>query len=92
MPDIVSLFPPSKFQQLAGRLEPDEVRSRLKDLYPHEKRDRWFAEHPFHDSINDKTYVLSKGWGTKTESQLRRLSDAFPDAKVSFRKAEAEDG
>jgi hypothetical protein len=91
LPDIVNLFSPSKFLQLEGTLESNEVRSHLKELYPHEKRDRWFAEHPFHDVTEGKTYVLSKGWGTKTEAQLRRLSESFPDAKVSFRKAAAED-
>lgn len=86
--DIVALFPPSKFLQLKGHLQPDEARARIRELNPQETRNRGFTEHPFYDSATDTTYVLSKGWGLKTEAQLRRLSEAFPDAKITFRKAE----
>lgn len=88
--DIVALFPPSKFLQLDGHLQPDEARARIRELNPQEKRNRGFAEHPFYDSATDTTYVLSKEWGLKTEAQLRRLSEAFPDAKITFRKADPD--
>jgi hypothetical protein len=35
---------------------------------------------------NGKTWVLSNQWGTKTERTLSALADAFPEAKVTFRK------
>ena len=87
---IENLFTPSKFQSFDGILDEEAVRRELAELYPDEKRDRWFAEQPFHDEANARTYVLSKGWGLKTEAQLRRLSEAFPDAKITFRKADPD--
>ena len=83
-------FPPSKFQSLEGLLTPDEVRENLATLNPHEKRQRWFADEPFLDESSGKTYILLKEWGHKTELQLRRLSDAFPETKVSFREADPD--
>lgn len=80
----------SKFQSLEGLLTPDEVRETLATLNPHEKRQRWFADQPFLDESTGKTYVLSKEWGHKTGAQLRRLSEAFPEAKVSFREADPD--
>lgn len=42
---------------------------------------------PLVDDASGKTYVLTKMWGRTTETKLRALSDAFPEAKVSFRAA-----
>lgn len=88
---IEPLFPPSKFQALDGLLTPGEVRDALTVLYPHATRQRWFFDQAFLDESENKTYVLSNQWGTKTEAQLRRLSEAFPEAKVTFRRADATD-
>ena len=86
---IEPLFRPSKFQSFDGLLTPDELRQALADRYPHEKRERWFVEEPFHDRALKRTYVLSKEWGSRTEAQLGQLAEAFLDAKVTYRKAEA---
>lgn len=88
--EIEGLFAPSKFQSLDGVLTAEEVREQLARLNPHEKRQRWFVDQPFLDETRERTYVLSKEWGSKTEAQLRRLSEAFPEAKVTFRKSDAD--
>ena len=36
-------------------------------------------------------YVLTKMWGLQTEPALAPLADAFPDAKVTFRRADTGD-
>lgn len=90
LPEIEGFFAPSKFHGLDGLLSPEEVRGALAALYPHEKRQRWFADQPFLDESGNRTYVLSKEWGSKTEAQLQRLSEAFPDAKVTFREADLD--
>jgi hypothetical protein len=88
--DIEPLFRPSKFQSFDGLLTPDELRQELSGRYPHEKRERWFVEEPFHDEAAARTYVLSKEWGSRTEAQLRQLAEAFPEAKITFRKADLD--
>lgn len=50
---------------------------------------RWYCDRPFADVETDQTYVLSKMWGRNTEPTLEALADAFPDAKVTFRRANA---
>lgn len=81
-------FLPSKLQILDGILTPEEVRNSLASIYPHARRKRWFVEHPLIDESADKTYILSNQWGLRTEVQLAALSEAFPEAKVTFRAAE----
>lgn len=50
--------------------------------------ERWFTDSPFVDETAGLTYVLSNQWGTKTERRLQDLADAFPDTKVTFRRAD----
>ena len=47
---------------------------------------RWFVDCPFPES--GQTWVLTRQWGRNTERTLTRLAQAFPEAKVSFRRAE----
>lgn len=39
------------------------------------------------DEAEGETYVLFKMWGLNTEPTLKSLSEAFPEAKVTFRRA-----
>lgn len=66
----------------------DEVRDALVSSYGPINFDRWFTESPLIDTTSGQTYVLSNQWGTKTEQRLQELADAFPDTKVSFRRAD----
>jgi hypothetical protein len=67
----------------------DEVAGALESTFPGIDLDRWFTETPFVDEAGGTTYVLSNQWGTKTEQRLRNLAEAFPDTKVTFRRADA---
>jgi hypothetical protein len=86
--ELESHFPPSKFQSFDGILKPQDVKEALATIYPQVRRKRWFVDHPLIDEAANKTYVLSNQWGLRTEAQLSALSDAFPEAKVTFRPAE----
>lgn len=50
---------------------------------------RWYCDRPFVDRDAGQTYVLSKMWGRNTEPTLESLADAFPDTKVTFRRADS---
>lgn len=69
----------------------DGVREALVAAYGSIDVDRWFTESPFVDEAASQTYVLSNQWGKKTEQRLQDLADAFPDSKVTFRRAEPGD-
>lgn len=86
--DVERHFAPSKFQSFDGVLTPEELKEAVAQRYPQEKRQRWFVDHPLIDEADSKTYVLSNQWGSRTEAQLTVLSDAFPEAKVTFRAAD----
>jgi hypothetical protein len=46
----------------------------------------WYTAHPFRQ--DGRTWLMSKGWGTNTEPALTALEERFPDAGVSYRRAE----
>jgi len=52
---------------------------------------RWYCDHAMVDDAAGETYVLSKMWGLNTESHLAALVEAFPAARVTFRRAESGD-
>ncbi|HEX2057340.1 MAG TPA: hypothetical protein VHI71_03140 [Actinomycetota bacterium] len=82
---------PKRMSVLAGVFRTgDEVRAVLsaENVDP----ERWFTDSPFVDEITGCTYVLSNQWGVKTEQRLEDLSAAFPEAKVSFRRADPDGG
>lgn len=47
----------------------------------------WYTEHPFRE--DGRTWLVSKGWGINTEPALTALRERFPQAGVSFRRADA---
>lgn len=85
---ITSIIP-KRMKVVNGRYEPGETLiAALEADDPKIDLKRWFLDHPFVD--NDKTYVLSKMWGTMTAQRLSDLSQAFPDCKVTFRAADPD--
>ncbi|HCT78547.1 MAG TPA: hypothetical protein DGG94_13985 [Micromonosporaceae bacterium] len=86
--NIRTLLPNRALRSLTGLLtDKDTIREALAVAYPGTDLDRWFSEHPLLDKANDKTYVVFKMWGRNTEYTLQKLSEAFPEAGVSFRAA-----
>lgn len=66
----------------------DEVRAELLVVDPKADLRRWYCEYPMVDTSAEETYVLFKMWGLNTEPTLQSLVDAFPEAKVAFRRAD----
>jgi hypothetical protein len=88
---IKNVLPPAKMVILAGRYtDPEAVRAAFAETFPKGRPKRYFTDQPFVDEVEGKTYVLSNQWGTATESKLTALSEAFPEAKVGFRRAGEE--
>ena len=86
---IRAVLPERAFRVLPGRLtDADEVAAALTAADPKAEVRRWFTDHPLIDDEAAETYVLFKMWGLNTEPTLKALSEAFPDAKVTFRRAD----
>jgi hypothetical protein len=69
----------------------DALEAALRSVEPDIDLRRWFTDYPFVDEANSETFVLSNQWGRRTEAKLTALSEAFPDAKVTFRVANRAD-
>ena len=86
---IKAVLPPTRFRVLPGVHGPGEpTRVALSDEHPHVVADRFFCEDPFIDDEAQRTYVLTKMWGPKTEPLLQTLVQQFPEAKVGLKRAE----
>jgi hypothetical protein len=78
---------PRVFKSVNGHLEDEgTLTAALQAADPRIDIGRWYFEYPFFE--NDHTWVMTRMWGTDTEPSLAKLRDAFPDAKVTFRRAE----
>jgi hypothetical protein len=89
LPAIKRVLPPARLRVVPGVHDPGEPsRVALIGEDPHVDADRFFCESPFIDQEAEQTYILTKMWGPKTEPLLHALVQRFPDAKVTFRRAE----
>lgn len=83
---------PKRMKVVSGQFaDADALISALRADDPKIDLKRWFIDHPFVDALEGKTYVLSKMWGTMTAQRLTDLSEAFPEAKVTFRAADPDE-
>ena len=76
---------------LPGKLTSEEEVSEALAADPKVDVPRWFTDHALVDEAAGQTYVIFKMWGRNTEPTLIVLRDSFPEAKVTFRRAEADD-
>jgi hypothetical protein len=67
-----------------------QVRGALVAANPNLDVNRYFCEYPFVDHETNETYVVKNQWGRRTESTLTALAEAFPQANVTFRRADPE--
>jgi hypothetical protein len=90
--EIRTLLPERVMRVVPGRLR-DAVAVAQAMVAADDKADtgRWYCDHPLVDDDAAETYVLSKMWGLQTEPALAALVDAFPEAGVTFRRAETGD-
>ncbi len=90
--DIFELFDQPK---RAGRVvdglyyTKDELCAAALNADPKFNAKRWFRDFHLKDITANKTYVLTKQWRGDIEPILTRLSETFPDAKITFRSADA---
>jgi hypothetical protein len=89
---IAALLRSSALRSVAGVItDPDELIEALRADRPTANPGRWFFEHPFVDEVENRTWALTKMWGSDTEDVLQKLSTAFPDKGLSFRVADEQD-
>jgi hypothetical protein len=87
--DIRAALPRRALKVVPGRLtDPDEVRRAIRMVDPGADVGRFFCDEPFIDKEADQTYVLFKMWGRNTEPALSALTATFPQANISFRRAD----
>ena len=67
----------------------DAVRQAFIAADPRADPDRWFCDNALVDEGAGKTYLVTKMWGLHTEPNLAALASAFPEAKVTFRRADS---
>ncbi len=78
---------PRVFRSIPGRFEGDEsVQTAFLEADPRIDIGRFYFDYPMYE--DGDTWIMTRMWGTDTEPSLSQLRDTFPDAQVSFRRAE----
>lgn len=87
--DLIASALGRRFLGVDGNLEGDDLVGAFVASYPKAEHNtgRWFFSDPVHDE--DRTWVLSKMWGTNTESALAALVDLVPNAGISYAPAKS---
>jgi hypothetical protein len=89
--EFVQVLPRSKLRVLEGQYTDGESVGRaMREVDSRVDLRRWFVDSPFVDVATNKTIVLSNQWGLQTEAKLTALSEAFPEAKVTLRRADPD--
>ena len=90
--EIRAALPDRAFRMIEGvQRDGDSVRAALVAADARADPGRWFCDHALVDEVAGTTYVVTKMWGRHTEPTLAALAAAFPDAKVSFRRADSDE-
>jgi hypothetical protein len=89
---IAGLLRSSALRSVPGVIEdPEEFLEALRADRPTADPRRWFFQDPLVDKDHDRTWALTKMWGSNTEDVLQKLSTSFPDQGLSFRVADDQD-
>ena len=85
--ELAQALPRSRFLGVEGVLDGDELWGAFVDEYPKAEGNlrRWFADQPFHDA--DRSWLLSKMWGTNTTAALDALAALRPSTGFGYRAA-----
>jgi hypothetical protein len=75
---IAKVIPQSKFLSVPGTLDGEQLEAAFAATHQRKPEDlrRWFLEEPVHQ--DDRTWVLSKRWGSQTEAVLAALAKLAP--------------
>jgi len=86
---IKEVLPPRALPAIPGLVTDQvELSKLLVAHHPNADVRRHWTDTPYLDEDANQTYVLFKMWGLNTEPTLRSLVAAFPEAGVTFRRAE----
>lgn len=85
----LATVPRSRFLDLHGMMDGQDLTDAFVARYPgaDDRPDRWFLDHPLHDA--DRTWVLSKMWGTATQRTLDRLVTLAPNERFGYQAIDA---
>lgn len=85
---LAEAIPRSRFLPVDGILTGAELASAFMASYPGSTKrlGRWFLDAPLHDG--ERTWVISKMWGTNTEPVLDRLVALAPGADFGYEPVE----
>ncbi|GAA0816492.1 hypothetical protein [Spirilliplanes yamanashiensis] len=86
--ELATAVPRSRFLPVEGILSGDQLVSAFLHTYPGsvKRLGRWFLDAPLHDG--ERTWVVSKMWGTNTEPVLSRLLALAPTGDFGYEPAE----
>lgn len=87
---IRHLLPDRRLRVLPGQVR-DAVEVREALTLAEVDPDRYFCDDPIVDERAEETYVVNNQWGPSTEPTLAKLVEAFPETKLSFRRADLGD-
>jgi hypothetical protein len=76
----------SRFRSVEGELE--DFLPAFYETYKTFDPAWWYTDHPFRQ--DGRTWLLDKGWGVNTEPALTALVKKFPQADVSFCRADPQ--
>jgi hypothetical protein len=77
---------PRCFRSVEGRYQdPEAVKAAFLEADARIDIARWWYDHPIVQ--DDRTWILTRMWGTDTEPSLAALARAFPEAGVTYRQA-----
>ena len=84
---LATVLPRSKFLDVEGRLDGDELRAAFLARYPKARTryGRWFLDSPLHDDSH--TWVLSNQWGSTTVETLAALATLAPTPGFGYEPA-----
>lgn len=84
---IADVIPGPRFLAVDGVYDGDDLADAFVAEYPnaHERERRWFLSDPVTDG--ERTWVLSKMWGTNTEPTLKALVALAPSSGISYQAA-----
>jgi hypothetical protein len=82
--DIEEVIPGPRFLSVDGVLSGSDLADAFVKAFPkaHERERRWFLDEPIHDG--DRTWVLSKMWGTNTLPTLDALLQLAPSEGFAY--------
>ena len=88
---VWTVVPKRKLREFDGILESQQIKDHFQqdaDAGSGSSFDRYFCEDDELIHVDDRTFVLSKMWGSQTLDTASKLAEMFPDLQVRFERTE----